>query len=694
VGATLPAEAVAAAGQWFSVAVVADVAKLEEKIFQLLRRGRSAGDRRVVEGLRATWQGAIAAARVLDLSAQGCSLALSLTTPVADLLPGTILPALIIDRGDEVCLSDVDAEVRHIAVAEDGYRVGCALLPRPGAARPRRVVVHELAQRAGLIAAGLANGGMTLRLDGDTTSVSLAGGRVDLEQQLMELEGGAGAFSRFDVVHGSVELGGASLRFVSSVVSGQPLRIRLPRTIERVQQRATLRHRPKSGEAACIVSSPLQPDLHVEALVDLSANGLAFDFSPADALFVLGQVLPRVVLEVAGHVVEGRGRVRSLTTVAEGRSRCRVELELAEEGHLALAAALARLRFPGLEDGGGVPVDALFTAFRESGYLPREPSQLLLPSWQDVRTTFERLSKRTTPIFKAVVKREGEVVQGHVSVIRSYSATWNFQHFCALAGKQLGLTLSLGIADYLLQRADCEHFKIWFHAGNNFSTRVFAGFARRILDPETSDLRRFAHVLLDTTPAEPPRGVRVIEASGGDLAVVEQHFIRREVGVVLRADDLLRDRLELSTLGELYRSFGLERRRRVLLALMGDRPVGFALAEVSSPGLNLMEGLSSFRIHLFAEAAEKAEAVGRALLAELARVYREAGRQRALGLIEEDLVTSLAALGLPVRARSYCWTYHRVELARIFEDMQSGAASQRIGRGKKTPASRAGDRIR
>ena len=282
----------------------------------------------------------------------------------------------------------------------------------------------------------------------------------------------------------------------------------------------------------------------------------------------------------------------------------------------------------------------------------------------EVRETFLNAYARPSDVFKAVVARDesdGKLV-GHVSGIRAYRHTWMPTHLAALPTAHVGHLLNLGAADYFLQTADFEFFKIYFHADSKWPARIFGGFARLQRDHNQSELRAYRHIMLDTEAPIPeaPFGIEVLEASSAELAMVERHFVQRERGLLLRSDDLTRQTLQLGELGKSFAAVGLRRRRRVLVAMRRNSCLGFALAEISSPGLNLSEALSAFQIFITSEGNAEQELVRRALLGSLAPIYRNAGRTVARGLVTPSEVGAYERIGLPVNAEQWmCWTYHR-----------------------------------
>ena len=159
----------------------------------------------------------------------------------------------------------------------------------------------------------------------------------------------------------------------------------------------------------------------------------------------------------------------------------------------------------------------------------------------------------------------------------------------------------------------------------------------------------------------------MLEASTDDLAVVERYFVQRERGLLLRADDLTRQTLQLSGLNKEFAALGLYRRRRVLLAMRRNVVLGFALAELSSPGLNLSEALSAFPdLRDRRRTLRRRRTCRRALVAGVLPIYRHAARPLARGLIAADEIADWQRIGFTISDEvSMCWTYHRTLCARF-----------------------------
>ncbi|HXU73605.1 MAG TPA: PilZ domain-containing protein [Polyangia bacterium] len=604
-------------------------------------------------------------ARLRDLSNDGLAFEVA-DIDVDRLLPGRTLEDLVVMRAGRVCLRGARAIVRHVAATAPGrYRVGCALKPPPAPAQKSVNQVRDRALCAALVKSGLGSGIVIAPLDGDARDgaeeIALSGGRVDAGRGTFGIDGES-ALAAHDLVRGQFELAGRLYRFTTVVIERAPLTLKLPSLLEESQQRAASRYRPAPTEILPVeIASPLADAPIQKSIFDLSANGFSFVIDGASDLYPLGLVVD-VTLRLPDGPLACAAEVRTLVR-DDGRLRCGVELlGLDATLRLRLANHVMRLRFPGIDDGCGLGPEELFPFFRTTGFLPPEKEAVLAPVMDEMRDSYRSLYAQPTGVFKAVVSRDGEgQLVGHVSGVRAYSRTWMSQHLAAQPSKHVAHLLNLGAAEYFGQNPDLEYFKIFFDSYNKWPARVFGGFARMLRDSSQSELRSYRHMILSTAEVLPtPLGIDVLEASPDDLAAVEGYFLEREQSLLFRSDDLTRATLQLSGLNRRFNEVGLYRRRRVLLAMRRNVCLGFALAEVSSPGLNLSEALSAFRLHVTAEGESTQDNVRRALLAAVVPIYRNAGRAMVRGMFAPDEVEAYRRIGANVTEELWkCWTCHR-----------------------------------
>jgi hypothetical protein len=662
----LPEAVVDAAGRGIDARWVPDLRALVGELGGLRVARRGDGTRHRFEDVRVQWSADAGAGRVRDLSNVGIAFEVA-NVDLERLLPGSVLEDLRLVRHGKICLGGARAIVRHVAPLPQAgrYVVGCAWKPRAAAADGRAKPVRDRALCAALVKAGLAAGVVVTLVDDDARDgageFQLVGGRVDAARGTLTAVCEA-TFAQHDLVRGHFELAGSLYRFTTVVVAEQPLVLKLPTVLAETQQRASARHRLTVEQSLAVtLRSPLGETTVDKAVVDLSANGFSILLDGARDLYPIGLSL-EVTLALPDGPLTSAAIVRTLVR-HETRLRAGIELVDADAtARMRLANHVMRLRYPTVDDGSDVGVGELMTFFRATGFLYPAKEALLEPVMAEVQETFARSYAQPSDVFKAVVARENGTLIGHVSGIRAYRHTWMPTHLAALPTKHVGHLLNLGAADYFLQTTDFEYFKIYFHADSKWPARIFGGFARMQTDPTLSDLRGFRHVMLptDEAPLPAPVGIDVLEAASDDLATVERYFVTRTSPLVMRADDLTRQTLQLSELNKSFGEIGLYRRRRVLMAMRRNRCLGFALVEMSSAGLNLSEALSAFQIFITDDGQSEDEGVRRALLNGIMPIYRNAGRTQARGLIAPADVPRYRQIGIPVNDEQWmCWTYQR-----------------------------------
>jgi hypothetical protein len=248
-----------------------------------------------------------------------------------------------------------------------------------------------------------------------------------------------------------------------------------------------------------------------------------------------------------------------------------------------------------------------------------------------------------------------------------------FHHLAALPGAASGAQLSMGTVEHLMQSVEYDYFRIWFFAEASFPRRIFGSFARRVADADQSLLRYFAHfhVPVDRRFGAQATGLEASAATDDELLIVERFFVAHERPIALRAEDLTARGLRLDTVDAAYRREGLQRRREIIVARRDSEVLGFSLAELSSPGLNLSEAMSSFRLFVLPAGEPIRAEVHRALLDATLAFYAADGRPVGRCLIDPREQQDFEALGIELdQGRSACWTGHRVQLPPFTDHMR------------------------
>jgi hypothetical protein len=677
-GPVAPRGVIDAASEGYVLRHVANVDGLRDAVLALARP-RSTMVRHQLRGLYARWAGAARTVPVLDVSNTGLSLRIEIDGELESLLPGVVLSGLEVHRGPALALAAESAIVRYVEqVSEPGedahYRVGCEL-SRVADARGqgRTVRVTDGVACLGLLRATLRTNGIFLQgQDPASPGILCTRGEVDAENSAIVFETTGKPFEPYDVVRGSFELGGSSHTFVTSAISTEPLTLRTPPAIEGVHRRSSARYRPEAlSPVTADLTAPLIPGGPLPRLVlELSSTGFSFALDPTFDLFPPGMHFSRIEIKLPGFTLVCAGEVKNLAPLPGDAQalRCGVSFEgLDKATRSRLADAAMRHRYPGLEDGRALSFEQIFRFFQETRFMYPEKLAALEPFMPAVRRTFTQLQSEESSVFKSLIYREGGKTLAHGSCVRAYRRTFVVQHLAGithrLSRRPAPQVLNVGLAEYFAQSTDLEYLKFFFRPDNRWPARVFGSFARKLSDPRLSDVRTFEYLGIDTgIELRASAGVRVVEAGPGDLGPVERHFVATERGLLLRSDDLTRGALLLSELDAEFGELGLTRRRAVLLALRDGEPVGFALCEFSSPGMNLSELFSSFRVHLLPAAGvpddPRRRDVEIALCRAALKLYGREGRPLAIALFPEGDPTAKILPAL-MRKQYTCLTVHR-----------------------------------
>ena len=167
--------------------------------------------------------------------------------------------------------------------------------------------------------------------------------------------------------------------------------------------------------------------------------------------------------------------------------------------------------YPGLKVANGVTFDDIWTLLLDSGFLYPEKVARLEPVLSDIQQTVRKLLQANGNLMATAVMRNEKVLEAHMSILRWCEQTWIVQHLAALpmSARRLcaSAQLTLGFTKYGQLRPDIVWNKMYFRPNNLWPARVFGGYAKRVTDPTTSDLRTF-HYLVAPTAGDSPQSLK------------------------------------------------------------------------------------------------------------------------------------------------------------------------------------------
>ncbi len=624
---------------------------------------------------------------LIDISNQGCGFLLSARTASRRLQPGTLLRKLCVRRGNEVVMQNVDASVCNLTVGEprlDGqilYRVGVAFVTPPRTKpNPIERCIAEPLRIWALLRDPRCLASLSLRRFDSAEPFNFTRPEARLlGQGMTAVLSSAADIVAGDVLRAAFEVVGESYAFVTSVLALTPtadgtiVRFAVPRALRVTRRRRSVRFRPPADHPVLVdVASPFEQSGEWRPVLDLTTSGLAFALRNADEVLPVGTLLPALRLRFSeGDELRCSGRVRVISHLGT-IEKCGVEFEeIAQQDQDRLADAIAHTGQPDLRDARGTPFSEIWEFFERSGFVyPDKREGLDLPG---TMRTFERLLSGTNEVYKGTIFVRLGTIHAHVSAIKLYRRTWMLQHLAAQPlGKRpqsVARIMNLALLDYLEQKPEIEWIRVSYRPENRAPARLFTALSRHSPDPALSrtttwTCMRASARMTTSVRSSGQSTLTVGPADDDDLQFVENYFLARGDMSLLQQEDLFADDVELSKVSEEYQRVGLLRRREILVARDGPRLAGFALLEHSSPGLNLSELTSAFRVF---SASFSALDPRPSLLAAVRHRYAELGRDSAIALVEErDAPVFLEAGFEPFRRYAF-WTWHR-SLYRHFYD--------------------------
>jgi hypothetical protein len=633
---------------------------------------------------------------LIDISNEGCAFVVRAGVAAGRLLPGSSLPSFRIQREDAAVLVVPGAVVRSLQVLprdpanpgdELSYKVGVQYVhPVPATGAGHEQKIEDPMRVRALIDEALGLGAVHLGLlDDPMIPVPAESLRFHDAKRLVARVALPPNVEVGDLAQATFELHDTSYKFtvaIMGVSEGQGVRgfyLKAPRMLVATRRRRSARFRPTREQLIGVdVESPFGGVLDSRPVVNLTTLGLAFQLGRHEVVPV-GTILPRVRLRFPdGTELTTRARVRSLSFHGAGL-KCGVEFDTVSPTERArLADAIVHAGQPEVVGVTGRSFQDVWDLFVRSGFLYPEKRKSLDEA--AVERTLNTLQAAPNGLFKgSLFARDGQPY-AHISAVRAYRKAWIIHHLAATApGRQrvsLARLLNLAIIEYLEQQPDIEWIRVYYRPENPWPAKTLGSFAKRVSDSSLSS-HRILHYVRGATrgqivPADKP-GLRIRAAEVADLQEVEAYFVSRRDNIALKAEDLCAPHLLMSGIAQQYEALGLERRREILIAERHGTINGFALLEISSPGLNLSELTSSFRVFLRRPDSE----ARLALIAASRARYAQLGRSVAVALAESHELTAFTEAGMDATKRYATWTWHRSLYRQFFEYILGGLQKER-----------------
>jgi hypothetical protein len=304
---------------------------------------------------------------------------------------------------------------------------------------------------------------------------------------------------------------------------------------------------------------------------------------------------------------------------------------------------------PVVTDLNGVSVEDVWSFLEDSGFIYPQKRQMI--DTDSARATLAKLMHKNN-VFKGLVVTRGSSIYAHLSAVRVYDKVWMVQHMASRPYRKEkvshALMLNLAMLEYFEASPDVEWVRATYRHENKRVSRLYEALAAQVSRPGLS-ITQYLNCMRISGPTFEVRAPDHLEMkvlSNDGLPILGGNWF--ECFKNLSGD---------------YKEIGLERRQEFLGVYRFGKLVGYSVLEVSSPGLNLSELTNAFRVFMFV----KDPGALSYLIQVSTNYYKSLGQQQVIALVEDDLATSLEALGFERFKRYTFWTWHQ-SLCRQFHD--------------------------
>ncbi|MEO8753034.1 MAG: hypothetical protein ABI624_10175 [Casimicrobiaceae bacterium] len=584
------------------------------------------------------------AGELVDYSSESLAFRLPAGFPLSGVCRDAILRGVHVRIGQERVLGPVDLEIRTVGRDRLGYRVECAFLTGAAGVRGVGQAIRERTRIAALVCAALQESGIALRLPGASAhAATITQGDIDSSTFELTASVRAGALRPLDIVEGGFDLNHTRYEFTAVVRDVEPLRIRLPNALASYEHRLTARQRWTQPATLRLVH-PLHGQPLALAVCDISPEGIGVVLDRDSPPFPRTLRVGEVTLDCNGRRFHAHAEVRHIDCRDAQAPRVGLHLEFASPDEQARFAQLRmRAAFPMVESPATQGFDETYSFVDRAGAVPRSVSA------ERVRPTLQRLHEAPASLCRTSVMTIGGEIVAHGYALKRYIHTWTMQPVTSIAGDDATVfALRRAMLESCQQDPAMQFVHANYAAADALSSRAIGSALAGIPGPGRWSLTPRILATIEGVPvARSLRNLDVRPArSFADLVAAERIISETEPLLLLEANDWQAAALPMPTLEADYRRHGLTRARRLFLAEIDGRAVGFGLAEVSSPGMNVQEDFSCARIWVARGASVNADTVRHALLRTLGEVYCACGRPTWHLIANRDQETVVAPLAV------------------------------------------------
>ncbi len=498
----------------------------------------------------------------------------------------------------------------------------------------------------------------------------------------------------------------AQLEFLSLVLALEPsqgtITLRLPRKLERLRIRTTLRHHFEGDEGPRVtIRDPIRTDVVLTCpLVNLSPLGMAIRV-PDDAFFLFrGLHLYNVELELSNCTVlklEAEIRFIGQRKDKPGERLCGLKLFPNAGQKAKLVRILLTWRYPEIRRSGAEDTLEWWRLVETSGLFTKHKLRYSIGTRREIIETQVRMGHAPSTLVRRLVYRKGDTFHGTLTLQRIYSRTWLVHHLCARPHPRnfVPKSLLLTVGEIIAHSDEMDYVRLIWRPDNAWPSRVFGRLLTRLHEEPHSSLSFIRYLHLEgplEADREDEKRFRPRLLDEGDAHLIEGFFLDSGDLMTYHSEDFSSGRLNMASLSQTYATLGLTRERCVLGVVEEGRLLGMAQLEESSPGLNLSGLLSGFQIKLNPRlplTPSERSRLTRSLIRRAVESYRERGRQHIIALDPSRLYRDYESMGFRHLKNYLSWTFDKRitqiynvyshYVLGLYEDLEQRMAERRRG---------------
>ena len=256
------------------------------------------------------------------------------------------------------------------------------------------------------------------------------------------------------------------------------------------------------------------------------------------------------------------------------------------------------------------PVDStsLWKFFFESGFIYPEKYRHLSPKREKIKDLYDRLYTGSPGIARHFIYQEGNHIQGHMSMLRSYENSWLLHHHAAstVHSQNAGLHVlnqvgSFGNNCHRIRSLHMLYLMCYYREENKFPRRVFGDIARKINNPDACslDVLAYYHFYRDAAlPSSIPEGWTLGETTPGEIKDLKSCYRSISGGLMLKAMNLSSATPGNNSLYGEYASSGFNRKITLFSMRKEGECRGIIMADQSETGLNMSDLTNSLKVFI------------------------------------------------------------------------------------------------